>query len=119
MRQKRYICYASYFVITALFMVKPLSAGTKSYDLEELLFNAHPFGETLNRNTTKAVGKNRQSHRGTKLKALVNEKPMGRALIPENKIQTAQTGPSYLPNNNPKILQQVQDADAKICNLLD
>ena len=96
MRQKRYICYASYLVITALFMVKPLSAGTKSYDLEQLLFKPHPFGETLNRNTTKAVGKNRQSHRGTKLKALVNEKPMGRALIPAKKILPAQIGPSYL-----------------------
>ena len=104
MRQRRYICYASYIVITALFMVKPLSAGTKSYDLEQLLFNPHPFGKTLNRDTSKVVGQIRQGQRVTKLKSLVNEKPIGRALNPANKMQSAQTGPSYLPNNNPGYL---------------
>ena len=85
-------------------MVKPLSAGTKSYDLEQLLFNPHPFGKTLNRDTSKVVGQIRQGQRVTKLKSLVNEKPIGRALNPANKMQSAQTGPSYLPNNNPGYL---------------
>ena len=104
MRKKTYFCYASYIVIAALFVVKPLSAGTKSYDLEQLLSKPHPFGNTSNRDTSTIVGQNQRSQPGTKIKPLVKEKPMGRVLIPINRNPPAQTVPSRVRNNNPGYL---------------